>query len=84
MKNEDVYRHWRQARRQITLSPDFPEKVMSRLAGDKVRRQKRRFGSVSLMERISVTPWARAAALAVAALLGIARALLTLHVLLFA
>ena len=84
MRNEDPYRHWRQTRRQITLSPDFPERVMSRIAGDEVQRQKQRFGSASLMERINVTPWTRAAAIAVAILLGIVRALLTLHVLLFA
>ena len=84
MSGEDIYHDWRRARRQITLSPDFSQKVMNRLAGDKVLRQERLSGPLSLMERISAMPWARAATIAVAALLGLARAALTLHVLLFA
>jgi hypothetical protein len=38
----------------------------------------------ALVERISLRPWAQAAAVAVAAIVGIGRILLTLHMLLFA
>jgi len=84
MKNEDVYRQWRHSRRQVATSSDFCLQVMDRIArrtgGGAAPKPMR----IPLIERVSVRPWARAAAIAGAALIGICRILLTLHVLLFA
>ena len=84
MKNEDVYRHWQQSRKQVAVSPDFCRQVMERVARRTAREPVPKPVRIPLIERVSVRPWARAAAIAMAALIGIGRILLTLHVLLFA
>ncbi|MBN2132516.1 MAG: hypothetical protein JW741_23645 [Sedimentisphaerales bacterium] len=84
MKNEDVYRHWQQSHRQVATSPDFCRQVMERVARRAGQHAVPKPVRMLLLERVSVRPWARAAAIAVAALIGIGRILLTLHVLLFA
>jgi hypothetical protein len=81
MRNEDVYRQWRQSRRQVTTDPDFRSQVMNRIARDAGRNT----GTLSaLIERISIHRWVQAAAVAAAAVIGIGRILLTFHMLLFA
>jgi len=84
MKNEDTYRHWCQSRKQIATSPDFCRRVMDRIARRTEKDAVPQPARIPLIERVSVRPWARAAAIAVAALIGIGRILLTLHVLLLA
>lgn len=80
MKNEDRYQAWTQSRRQIDVDRGFSERVMNRLARDEARRVGRSRRWV-LTERMCTASWAKAAAVGFAALIGIARALLTLHVL---
>jgi len=84
MKNEDLYRQWRHSRRQLATSPNFCLQVMDSVARRTGRDAPPKPVPIPLVERVSVRPWARAAAIAVAALIGIGRILLTLHVLLFA
>jgi hypothetical protein len=81
MKNEDVYNHWRQGRRHVATSPEFGSTVMERIA--RQAESERRLAP-ALVERVGARPWARAAMIAMAALLGIGRILLTLRVLFFA
>jgi hypothetical protein len=81
MKNDDMYERWRQLHRQVTTSPDFSARVMDRIAHDAAGSRSRRSSPI---EWISTAPWAQAATVAVATLVGVARILLTLHVLLFA
>ena len=83
MKNEDMYRAWTQSRRRIDIDRGFSERVMDRIARDEAKSAGRssRWGPT---ERMCTAPWAKAAAVGFAALIGVARALLTLHVLFFA
>jgi hypothetical protein len=84
MRNEDVYRDWQQARKKVNINPDFSVSVMDRIARSTLKGLTPSPGRVSLTERISMTSWAKAAAIAIAALIGIGRILLTFHMLLFA
>ena len=84
MKNEDVYRQWRHSRKQVATSPDFGLRVTGEINRQTSGGAAPKPARIPLIERVSVRPWARAAAIAVAALIGIGRILLTLHVLLFA
>lgn len=83
MKNEDMYRAWTQSRQRIDIDRGFSERVMDRIARDEVRSAGRSRRWV-LTERMCTASWAKAAAVGFATLIGIARALLTLHVLFFA
>ena len=84
MKNEDTYRHWCQSRKQVATSPDLCRRVMDQVARRTEKDAVPQPAGIPLIERLSVRPWARAAAIAAAALIGIGRILLTLHVLLLA
>jgi hypothetical protein len=82
MSSQDVYHHWRQSHTYVATSPDFNRRVMDRIARRAERDAVPQSERIALVERMSVWLWARAAAIAVAALIGITRILLTLHVLL--
>jgi hypothetical protein len=84
MKQEDLYRHWVQARRQVDVNPDFADRVMSRLCQRPAPTGPSLLARFRLTQRIGASSWAKAAAIAIASMIGIGRVLLTLHVLLFA
>jgi len=81
MLNDDHYHEWLRTRRQVTVDPEFSETVMKRIAR---RYDWPRRPWTTVAARMSERPWARAAVLVVAAVLGIGRVLLMLHVMLFA
>jgi hypothetical protein len=81
MLNDDRYHEWLRTRREVTVDPEFSERVMKRIAR---RYDRPRRPWTTAAARMSERPWARAAVLAVAAALGVGRVLLTLHVMLFA
>ena len=81
MLNDDRYHEWLQTRREVRIDPGFSERVMKRIAR-RYDRPRRPWTTVAA--RMSERPWARAAVLVIAAVLGIGRVLLTLHVMLFA
>ena len=84
MKYEEIYRDWVQAHKQVEAGPGLAEAVMSRIRqAERADRESTSRWS-KLLDRISESPWAQAAAVIVAAALGLGRILLTLHVLLFA
>ncbi|UCD49578.1 MAG: hypothetical protein JSW27_18855 [Phycisphaerales bacterium] len=82
MKYEDIYRRWVQERSRIEVDPDFAGRVMNRIRFEPswVSQLARRWAR--LVERISVSSRAQAAALGLAGLVGLIRILLTLHLLL--
>lgn len=81
MLNDDRYHEWLRTRREVTVDPEFSERVMKRIAR---RNAAPRRSWTTVTARMSERPLARAAVLVVAAVLGIGRVLLTLHVMLFA
>lgn len=83
MKPEDLYRHWAQSRTQVDISPDFADRVMSQIRHDR-KHHHSSMGWPRLVRCVAASPWTRAAAIAVAAIIGIGRILLTFHLLLFA
>jgi hypothetical protein len=84
MKQQEFYRHWVQARRQVDVDPDFADRVMSQLSQRPVPTAASLLARFRLTQRIGASSWAKAAAIAIASMIGIGRVLLTLHVLLFA
>jgi hypothetical protein len=81
MLNDDRYHEWIRTRRQVTVDSEFSERVMKRIAR-RYDRPRRPWTTVAA--RMSERPWARAAVLAVATVLGVGRVLVMLHVMLFA
>ena len=84
MKHEDVYSSWVQARKQAPIDPTFADRVMEQIIVREKPREIRTARWSRLIERITLSPWAKAAAIVMASLLGLGRMLLTLHLLLFA
>jgi len=84
MKHEDFYPSWVQARKQIPIVPAFTDRVMDQVKLRQTPREDRVVHWSRLAERIGLSPWAKAAAMGIASLLGLGRILLTLHLLLFA
>jgi len=83
MKPEDLYRHWAQSRTQVDVSPDFADRVMGQIRHRR-KHDHARPGWPRLVQRVAASSWTRAAAIAIAAIIGIGRILLTFHLLLFA
>ena len=83
MKPKDLYRHWAQSRTQVDISPDFADRVMSQIRPRR-KHDHSRPAWPRLAQRVAASSWTRAAAIAIAALIGIGRVLLTFHLLLFA
>ena len=84
MKYDELYREWVRQRRDICLSDGFTQDVMNRVHRLKADRERRRLTWSRILDRVGCSSWAQAAAVAMAALLGLARILLTLRLLLFA
>lgn len=82
MKHEEIYHDWRQAKRQVDVSPDFSDRVMKQVRLTSSRPSQPVLLWSRLIERISVSAWAKVAAIAIASLMGLGRVLLTLHLLL--
>jgi hypothetical protein len=81
VRHKGIYSDWIRVRRQAEVHPDFAGFVMDRID----RCESSRRGALSrwtrLIQRVSASSWAKAAAIALAAGLGFARILLTLHLL---
>ena len=82
MNHEDMYHGWVQAKSQVDVSPDFSDRVMKRIGSEPAHTSQRVSSWSRLIERISISAWAKVAAIAIASILGIGRILLTLHLLL--
>jgi hypothetical protein len=82
MNQEEIYRRWRQAKRQVDVSSDFADRVMSQIGSVSPQTGRRHRPRQRLIERIDLSAWAKVAAIVIASLAGLGRALLTLHLLL--
>jgi len=82
MNHEDMYHGWVQAKSQVDVSPGFSDRVMKRIGPEPAHASQRVLSWSRLIERISISAWAKVAAIAIASILGIGRILLTLHLLL--
>ncbi|MHC4518313.1 MAG: hypothetical protein ACYTAS_06980 [Planctomycetota bacterium] len=80
MRQQEHYHHWLQSRRHVDISPDFAGRVMSQVRQQRGRRSV--FDGSRLIRRIGASYWGQVAAVGVAAIIGVGRLLLTLHVLL--
>jgi hypothetical protein len=84
MNREELYREWIRQHKEVHLSEGFTEGVMSRVRRLEPERDKSRFEWSRIVDWVGYSPWAKAAAVTMAALLGLGRILLTLRLLLFA
>jgi len=84
MNHEELYREWVRQHSDIGPGDGFTEDVMRHVHRLKADRDRRRFDWSRIVDWVGYSPWARAAAVTTAALLGLGRILLTLRLLLFA
>ncbi len=84
MNREELYREWVQQHSDIGPGKGFTEEVMRRVYRLKADRDRCRLTWSHIVDRVDRSSWTQAAAVAMAALLGLGRILLTLRLLLFA
>jgi hypothetical protein len=81
MNPQEVFEAWKARKSQGDVGREFTERVMVA-----VRRREaiRVIGGLAPLREMAARPWARAAALIMGTLLGLARIVATLHLILFA
>ena len=81
MKPQEVFEVWKARKAQDDVGREFTNRVMVA-----VRRQEttRVIGGMAPWRAIAARPWAKAAALIMGTVLGLARIIATLHLILFA
>ncbi len=84
MKNEELYKAWKENKGQIDISEDFSEKVMHRVNIYEENRRKPLFDINRLIELISASTMAKAAMIAGGAIVGFVRVAIMIHTVLFA
>ncbi len=84
MKNEELYKAWKENKGQIDISKDFSEKVMHRVNIYEENRRKPLFDINRLIEIISASTIAKAAMIAGGAIVGFVRVAIMIHTVLFA
>lgn len=84
MNHEELYQDWIRQHRDVRIDDGFADEVMSRVR--RVESDRRASGVTwpRVADRVGYSRWTRAAAVGLAALLGLGRILLTLRLLLFA
>jgi hypothetical protein len=73
MKDHDVYESWKQEKRQIDVSQNFTDQVMSRVYQREQNKEKSLFTMKKLIELISLNPLAKTGLVVVGAATGIVR-----------
>ena len=84
MKNEELYKAWKENKGQIDISEDFSAKVIHRVNFYEENRRKPLFDINRLIEKISASTMAKAAMIAGGAIVGFVRIALMIHTVLFA
>lgn len=84
MNHEELYQDWIQLHGDVQIDGTFADEVMSQVRRIESDRRASRVTWSRMADWISYSRWARAIAVAVAALLGFGRILLILRFLLFA
>jgi hypothetical protein len=80
MNPQEVFDAWKARRSKDDVCRKFADRVMVAVR----RREATRVGSLAPLRDMAARPWARAAALIVGTLLGLARIIATVHLILFA
>ena len=82
MKDNEVYESWKQEKRQIDVSQDFTEKVMSEVYQREQSRKSSPFTIDRLIELISFHPLAKFGLVAAGAVTGIIRLIIMIQAIL--
>ncbi|MHC4574740.1 MAG: hypothetical protein ACYS76_11520 [Planctomycetota bacterium] len=78
MKAEEIYRDWQAQKREIEVSPLFPDRVMSRIGRYEQEKRRWPFNVQQLVELISARPLTKVALLGTGAVIGLIRIACTL------
>jgi len=81
MKSQEVFDAWKAAKARGDVGREFTDRAMAAL---RRRETTRIIGPLAPLRKIAARPWAKAAALILGTLLGLARIVGTLHLILFA
>jgi len=81
MNPQEVFDAWKARKSQGDMDREFTDRVMATV---RRREQTRTVGGLARLRDIAARPWARAAAMIVGTLLGLARIVATVHLILFA
>ena len=84
MNDEELYQDWTRQHRDVRIDDSFADAVMNQVRHIESDRRASRITWLRIADWVGYSRWARVAAVAVAALLGLGRILLTLHLLLLA
>ncbi len=81
MNPQEVFDTWKAQRSQDDVSPGFADRVITAI---RRREATRAMEGLASLRALAAQPWAKAAALILGSLLGLARIFVTLHLILFA
>jgi len=81
MNPQEIFDAWKVRRSQDDVSREFTDRVMAAI---RRRHATRAIGDWASLQYLAARPWARAAAIIVGTLLGLARIIATVHLILFA
>jgi hypothetical protein len=81
MNPQEVFDAWKAQKSQGDVSREFTDRVMATV---RRREATRVAGGLTPLRNIAAQPWAKAAAIVMGTLLGLARIVATIHLILFA
>ena len=81
MNPQEIFDAWKAQKSQDSVGPEFTDRVMVAI---RRRETTRVFGGLAPLQAIAARPWARAAAMIMGTVLGLARIIATVHLILFA
>jgi len=81
MNPQEVFEAWKARKSQYEGGREFAEQVMATI---RRREATRAAGGLVLLRHVTARPWARAVAIIMGALLGLARIIATIHLVLSA
>ena len=81
MNPQEIFDAWKGRRSQNNVSREFADRVMAAI---RRRETTRVIGRLAPLRDIAARPWAKAAAMIMGTLLGLARIIATVHLILFA
>jgi len=82
MKENDVYESWKREKRQIDVSQNFTDRVMSRVYQCEQSKEKSLFTIEKIIELISLNPMAKTGLVVVGAATGIVRIIIMIQAIL--
>ena len=81
MNPQEIFDAWKVRKSQDDVSREFTDRVMVAV---RRREATRAIGSLTPLRYVAARPWAKAAAMILGTLLGLARIVATVHLILFA